>query len=191
MLQLLKVAYTTFGGNLQSGSGSEPEINQLLLILSDGRGVFADGVQVCSLSKLSSWQLCLYFQSLKAAIRRLNDIGVFTVFVILDCLSKVFGAALLKAIICTKFLRVTAIDAFSSNCTPEQSVDAEIISADHQQLMLPQLELNGLGSPLVTSKALVKTRSCLVETEVVGQSTPLSSLPMWASKTATDSSREY
>jgi hypothetical protein len=54
MLQLLQAAYTTFDGSLQRRSASELEISQLLLILSDGRGVFADGVQVCSLSKLSS-----------------------------------------------------------------------------------------------------------------------------------------
>ena len=51
LLQLLQAAYTTFGSNLQRGSGSELEISQLLLILSDGRGVFADGIQVCKLHK--------------------------------------------------------------------------------------------------------------------------------------------
>ena len=54
LLQLLQTAYATFGGSLHRGFGSEPEISQLLLILSDGRGVFADGVQVCRLSKLFS-----------------------------------------------------------------------------------------------------------------------------------------
>ena len=54
-IQLLRTAYTIFGGSLHKRSGSSPEISQLLLILSDGRGVFADGVQVCRLSTLSSW----------------------------------------------------------------------------------------------------------------------------------------
>ena len=59
-LQLLQAAYTTFGSNLQRGSGSELEISQLLLILSDGRGVFADGVQVCKLRKIIIVELILF-----------------------------------------------------------------------------------------------------------------------------------
>ena len=53
-LQLLQTAYAIFGSNLQTRSGSQPEISQLLLILSDGRGVFADGVQVCRFDELCS-----------------------------------------------------------------------------------------------------------------------------------------
>ena len=36
-----------FNNSLHRKSGSQLEISQLLVILSDGRGVFADGVQVC------------------------------------------------------------------------------------------------------------------------------------------------
>ena len=80
-----------FGSSLRRGSDSQPEINQLLLILSDGRGVFSDGVQVRMLSTIvCSSDIChFYFQSIENAMRRLNDIGVFTVFVVLDSLSKV------------------------------------------------------------------------------------------------------
>ena len=45
--QLLHAAYSMFTGSLHMRSGSQLEISQLLVILSDGRGVFADGVQVC------------------------------------------------------------------------------------------------------------------------------------------------
>lgn len=43
------------------------EISQLLLIISDGRGVFNDGEQV-----------------VKERIRRLRDTGIFVVFVVID-----------------------------------------------------------------------------------------------------------
>lgn len=45
-LQLLQAVYSIFTSSLYARSGSQFEISQLLVVLSDGRGVFADGVQV-------------------------------------------------------------------------------------------------------------------------------------------------
>ena len=48
--QLLQAVEPLFVQGLShfSGSHSSPEISQLLVVLSDGRGVFADGTLVCN-----------------------------------------------------------------------------------------------------------------------------------------------
>jgi midasin len=70
--EMLRISSTLFTQSLQVRRGSStPLTSQLLLLLSDGRGVFANGVT-----------------AVEVAVRRLNELGVLTVFVILDSLSK-------------------------------------------------------------------------------------------------------
>jgi midasin len=69
---MLQVSNTLFTQSLRTRRGhSSPLTSQLLLVLSDGRGVFADGTTV-----------------VEVALRSLNELGVLTVFVVLDTLSK-------------------------------------------------------------------------------------------------------
>ena len=92
-LQLLQAAESIFTKFLSKSSNLSPEISQLLVVLSDGRGVFADGtlvrqILICSHRRVN----CLFvhlFQAVELVMRRLNEMGVFTVFVILDSLLKV------------------------------------------------------------------------------------------------------
>jgi len=51
----------------QHGSHSNPETSQLLLVMSDGRGLFMEGMDV-----------------VKSAVRQAREAGVFIVFVIID-----------------------------------------------------------------------------------------------------------
>ena len=93
-LQLLQAAESIFAKFLSKSSNLSPEISQLLVVLSDGRGVFADGTLVRQILIAVTEELinCLYvhlFQAVELAMRRLNEMGVFTVFVILDSLLKV------------------------------------------------------------------------------------------------------
>ena len=88
-IQLLEVSRALFINNVQhSAHGtSGTEVHQLLMILSDGRGVFAEGTLVLR-------HICVYFtlfcsQSIQLAVRKLQELGVFVVFVILDPLHKV------------------------------------------------------------------------------------------------------
>ena len=80
----------------QKITGNRILVDQLLLILSDGRGVFAGGSTVrthfrTSIS-LNTCSLCTMFyllQPVQVAIRKLNEMGVLCVFIILDSPSKV------------------------------------------------------------------------------------------------------
>ena len=76
----------------QRSTRSRILVDQLLLVLSDGRGVFADGVNVSQSGIYAVCSGCLHvcwLQPMEIAVRRLNEMGVFCVFVILDSLSKV------------------------------------------------------------------------------------------------------
>jgi midasin len=53
--------------NKQQGSMGNPETSQLLLIVSDGRGLFMEGMEV-----------------VKSAVRQAREANVFLVFVIID-----------------------------------------------------------------------------------------------------------
>jgi midasin len=65
-VKLLQCAVNMFGESLLKGRQSSVNINQLLVILSDG-WIFADGTS-----------------PIERGIRDLNDMGVFTVFIIID-----------------------------------------------------------------------------------------------------------
>jgi midasin len=68
-VEMLQTANLLFSKFLEEKRGTST--SQLLLLLSDGRGVFADGTT-----------------QIEVEIRTLNEMGVLTVFVILDSLSK-------------------------------------------------------------------------------------------------------
>jgi len=91
--QLLQAAESIFAKFLSKSTNSSPDISQLLVVLSDGRGVFADGTYVrqilIAVIEESIAYLYTLFQAVDLAMRRLNEMGVFTVFVILDNLLKV------------------------------------------------------------------------------------------------------
>lgn len=91
--QLLQAAESIFAKFLSKSTNSSPDISQLLVVLSDGRGVFADGTYVrqilIAVTEESIAYLYTLFQAVDLAMRRLNEMGVFTVFVILDNLLKV------------------------------------------------------------------------------------------------------
>ena len=91
--QLLQAAESIFAKFLSKSTNSSPDISQLLVVLSDGRGVFADGTYVRQIliAVIEEPIAYLYtlFQAVDLAMRRLNKMGVFTVFVILDNLLKV------------------------------------------------------------------------------------------------------
>lgn len=97
-LQLLQAAESIFAKFLTKSSNLSPEISQLLVVLSDGRGVFADGTLVRQILIVRQFLIAVrdnqllfvhLFQAVESAMRRLNEMGVFTVFVILDSLLKV------------------------------------------------------------------------------------------------------
>ena len=77
----------------QRATGNRTLVDQLLLILSDGRGVFSEGSTVSgnsSIFKMPRCESCCFvLQPVEVAIRKLNEMGVFCVFIILDSLSKV------------------------------------------------------------------------------------------------------
>lgn len=91
--QLLQAAESIFAKFLSKSTNSSPDISQLLVVLSDGRGVFADGTYVrqilIAVTEESIAYLYTLFQAVDLTMRRLNEMGVFTVFVILDNLLKV------------------------------------------------------------------------------------------------------
>ena len=64
---LLESVASIFVQNKSASSADSRNVSQLLLIISDGRGIFNEGEEV-----------------VKTMVRRLNDIGVFTVFIVLD-----------------------------------------------------------------------------------------------------------
>lgn len=66
MLQMLDMVSGVFH-EARSRLLTVTNVSQLLLIVSDGRGIFREGVE-----------------TVKQAIRRLVNLGVFSVFVILD-----------------------------------------------------------------------------------------------------------
>ncbi|XP_065904261.1 midasin-like isoform X2 [Dysidea avara] len=72
-VKLMEVSRALFIDNAQHSAHntSGTELHQLLMILSDGRGVFAEGTL-----------------SIQLAVRKLQELGVFVVFIILDPLHK-------------------------------------------------------------------------------------------------------
>lgn len=91
--QMLHAAHLLFSQSLWQRRNRSSSTSQLLLILSDGRGVFADGtivsILVTLLCTVLTLYIVLYTQAIEVAIRTLNELGVLTVFIILDSLSKV------------------------------------------------------------------------------------------------------
>lgn len=94
--QMLHTAHLLFSQSLWQRRNRSSSTSQLLLILSDGRGVFADGtivsILVTLLCTVLTLYIVLYTQAIEVAIRTLNELGVLTVFIILDSLSKVSQA---------------------------------------------------------------------------------------------------
>lgn len=85
---MLLTAHSVFSKSRQvRGIRNGALVDQLLLILSDGRGVDESTVSHCNPPYIVSIHVAIYFQTV--AIRQLTEIGVFCVFIILDSLSKV------------------------------------------------------------------------------------------------------
>ena len=100
---LLESVASIFVRNKSASSSDSRDISQLLLIISDGRGIFNEGED-----------------KVKTMIRRLNDVGVFTVFIVLDNIQSDAGLASRKSIfdhesvqfIDNKVIRTNYMDAF-------------------------------------------------------------------------------